>query len=566
LNITSLEIKGYRNLANIEIDFQPDVTVLIGENNSGKTNVLDALYAALRANRPVKQGAFDIADYHLADRESLAGSAGPIELIVRFAEGETDEWHDDVLAQFTDVVALDMDSNTNSVTLRVKGSVRHADVEEEYEWAFLNSEGNPFPRRHYTELYALQRLRPFYQLGALRDVHKEFNRRSTYFAPFVTDPTFSDELREDLSGSLSDINAKVLKSHAAFGTLKQSITAGAEIVAGGADVIIEAVPTRLSELLANTSVSMSSRGAPPFPLESHGSGAQSIAVLSLFHAYVEAKLSSQYDPLSRAILTLEEPEAHLHPSAIRLLWALISSLKAQVIVTSHSGDLLGEVPLQCVRRVRQTATGAKIYKVDASAFNADEMRHLRYGIQANRGELLFARHWLLVEGRTEITGFKRLSELLGANLYANGVRVVDCAQYGGVEPFVKLADQLGISWHCLCDGDMQGHENAAAATAQLKGRPPADHITQYAVQNIEAHLITLGFGDIYERHIAVQKRNLILDAPGTEAYANQVSTALSRGHKEQAIMEVCDAIEADRKRAPEPLRQLFDTCCRLARS
>ena len=66
----------------------------------------------------------------------------------------------------------------------------------------MKKEGPLTKRRFIGELNALQRLRPFYQLGALRDVSREFTKRSTYFSPFVTDPTFSDDLRTEFSLSL----------------------------------------------------------------------------------------------------------------------------------------------------------------------------------------------------------------------------------------------------------------------------------------------------------------------------------------------------------------------------
>ena len=82
-------------------------------------------------------------------------------------------------------------------------------------------------------------------------------------------------------------------------------------------------------------------------------------------------------------------------------------------------------------------TGAKVYKADLNAFDRGELRNLEYGIQAGRGELFFANHWLLVEGRTEVVGLKRLAPLLDVNLHASGVRIVDCQQYGGVGTFRK---------------------------------------------------------------------------------------------------------------------------------
>jgi putative ATP-dependent endonuclease of OLD family len=48
LHIERLELTGFRNL-NAVVDFQPGLTVLVGENNIGKTNVVDALRLVLAA-------------------------------------------------------------------------------------------------------------------------------------------------------------------------------------------------------------------------------------------------------------------------------------------------------------------------------------------------------------------------------------------------------------------------------------------------------------------------------------------------------------------------------------
>jgi putative ATP-dependent endonuclease of OLD family len=51
------------------------------------------------------------------------------------------------------------------------------------------------------------------------------------------------------------------------------------------------------------------------------------------------------------IVALEELEAHLHPSAVRALWQLIDRVPGQKIVSTHSGDLLSEVPPEAVTRL-----------------------------------------------------------------------------------------------------------------------------------------------------------------------------------------------------------------------
>lgn len=42
--LKNLRLKNWRSLRDVNIDFHPEITVLIGANSSGKTNIIDALY------------------------------------------------------------------------------------------------------------------------------------------------------------------------------------------------------------------------------------------------------------------------------------------------------------------------------------------------------------------------------------------------------------------------------------------------------------------------------------------------------------------------------------------
>src|SRR6266705_1121826 len=43
LRMTRLQIENYKSLETADINFHPRVTVLVGRNNSGKSNIIDAL-------------------------------------------------------------------------------------------------------------------------------------------------------------------------------------------------------------------------------------------------------------------------------------------------------------------------------------------------------------------------------------------------------------------------------------------------------------------------------------------------------------------------------------------
>ena len=77
-------------------------------------------------------------------------------------------------------------------------------------------------------------------------------------------------------------------------------------------------------------------------------------------------LRELYEPGSEPVLTLEEPETHLHPQAVRTLWRHFEELPGQKIVTTHSPYFVQHVPFRDVRLVRLTANGTEVRSLPAS--------------------------------------------------------------------------------------------------------------------------------------------------------------------------------------------------------
>lgn len=95
-------------------------------------------------------------------------------------------------------------------------------------------------------------------------------------------------------------------------------------------------------------------------------------------------LSLILHPNQRAVLALDEPDAHLHPSAVRRLMALAHEpAPRHLIIVTHSNALLDELqdPAASIRVVENTKDGARVRKLDAAAleswrqeYNLSDMR------------------------------------------------------------------------------------------------------------------------------------------------------------------------------------------------
>ena len=93
MRVTALLMENFRGIRRLELDLG-EITVLIGENNSGKTAVLDALRLCLRDLGPRRRVVFDALDFHLTDAAAEPASAEPIRIEITFSERSKGEWGD----------------------------------------------------------------------------------------------------------------------------------------------------------------------------------------------------------------------------------------------------------------------------------------------------------------------------------------------------------------------------------------------------------------------------------------------------------------------------------------
>ncbi|NUQ76431.1 MAG: AAA family ATPase [Polyangiaceae bacterium] len=529
--LKQIRIQNFRSLVDVRIPLD-QTTVLLGENNVGKTAVLDAIRFVLSRNATRRGALFDEYDVHLPDETADPRAGNGITIDAEFEESQPDEWMD-AANELDKVVQTDLTTGIDSIFLRV--TCRYAAESKAYESGaeFLTASGEslPGPSRDPRNFQTLLRYVPVFHLSALRDPEEEFSGRSQFWGRILRSLEVPDDKRAELQAQMASLNQNIMAADARVSRIRATLGQAGEVVATGTGerVDIRALPLKAWELLARSEVVLRGRGNNAFfPLSRHGQGVQSLAVLFLFQAFVEHLLASTFEKESTPLLTLEEPESHLHPQAARLLWTKVADLPGQKIVTTHSPYFAQYVPISSLRILRRNGAGTTVHwlpitaeanvpetddlkklvsnnsdlyeyrkptaarpgkliakrkltanehrkllvcfpndstiqkEVDllerkaAALISPEDMRKIEGFSRRTRGEIFFARCWLLCEGQTEVAILPRFAQMLGLSLDGKGIALIDYQNNGSPGAFATLARAFEIPWFLFCDNDQGG--------------------------------------------------------------------------------------------------------------
>jgi putative ATP-dependent endonuclease of OLD family len=316
--------------------------------------------------------------------------------------------------------------------------------------------------------------------------------------------------------------------------------------------------------LAQTPSSSGRRAEPLLSSIKQGTGTRGLAFIGLIGAILDARQRHSLAEEAQPLLVLEDVEAHLHPTTLSAMWELIAKLPAQKILTTNSGELLAAVPLRSIRRIVTDRFGTRVYRIDSERYSVDDLRRIAYHVRINRAGALFARCWLFVEGETEAWLLPELAQIRGYDFPSEGIRCVEFAQ-SGLRALLRLANDLGIEWHLLTDGDEAGHNYVMSARAHLKGRPIEDRITMLEEPDVEHCLFHRGYADVYRTLAGAPppggRGRRFRERP--TAVIHRAIHARSKPGLALAVLEAAN--RPDAPGVPGQLRSLIETAVRLAR-
>lgn len=542
MTLRRIEIEGFRGIRRMTLDLD-GTTTLIGENSCGKTSVLDALELALgHRSTPFVLGPLD---FHLPSGE---GAVPVARIVLRFTF--EDEARRATVAELT----ADRSADGSPVPAAAR---------------LLGRDGRELFPGDTEAFAAFQRKHP-----ALR---VRFARPERTGAPEADPPPLpgppegsrrDGEVTMRLRRTVESAYRKFSGSWRPHPSELREPTEAARALAErwSERLGLPAKSTaRATEVLAQTPVVLGA--TDPLRAEAReGTGMQSLALLMLLGAMVDAEHGTPVETGAEPIVLIEEAEAHLHPILAARVFRLIDRVPGQKVLTTNSGDLLASVPLHAIRRLVRSEAGVAVHAVAQDALTVDEMRRVGYHIRINRASSVFARCWLLVEGETESWLLPEVARVLGYGFPAEGIRCVEFAQCG-IAPILKTARGLGLEWHLLADGDDAGKHYVRAARAFLSGEPDRERITGFREPDVEHYLWGAGYASVYEQ--AARRTGVLPALFGRRRVpaGAVIDRALKLHGKPRMALEVAEAMTAPGSPGvPRLLAAVVEKVVRLARS
>ncbi len=526
MRIDRVEIEGFRGIDRLVIDLDA-LTTIIGEHLAGKSSLLRAIARVLDPLEPEAAPSFSQSDFH---RPHSDGAERATTLSITLGLRADEEAEAELLPGLQD----------GGVSVRVLAT-RSEDGDPVTTVDVLDRAGVPREDIDGTVVLAgLRRRHPAVIVGGPR--------------PSIGKPDPQPAGGERLRSVLLDAaQPRAPLTWDEIGDVREDLLA-----AGG----------RLAEQLGpapDRPRSVQAMTDTPHPLVTDLGSAlaedasphRRIAALWLLVSILDAMPAEGLGVQAEPILLFDDIEANLHPTWLAALCAVAFNLPFQQVVATHSPEVLAWVPLSSLRRLVRGTGQVESRAVQTQRYSIDELRRLAFHVRLNRSGSLFARCWVLVEGETEAWLIPEFALLVGVEFPVEGIRAIEFAQCG-ITPLLKLADDLGIAWLLLADGDPAGNGYARTAKGhQGSGGSAEGVIVVLPAKDIEHYLFRSGYAGVIRQ---------AAHGGGTRAAGRLIRGALERVSKPGLALEILAAAdERGPDGVPPVIRDVATTALRLAR-
>lgn len=480
MKLTKVIINNFRSFGESQIIELNNQTVLIGNNSSGKTTVLQALsklFSDKQNDRIIKK-----SDFHLPKGSRPGENTRNLFIETIFEFDELDGTpYSPAIPSFFEHFTVSKDGAKPFLRIRLESSWEDDGTVEgsiDTQFYYISSDEDTIrdEDKHRAPRKDLDKIRVLY-VPASRTPEKELgNASGSMLSGLVNSINWTEDEINEITDKIDELNNTFLSENGALTQINNEIQKSWELYHednrfSQAELIINS--SEMAAALRQIALKFSpTTTEEAFTVSDLGDGLRSIFYFSLVDSILDIELEITKDreenpdnprfkliPPVLTILAIEEPENHIAPHHIGKLIKRFKQLgnndNSQVILTSHSPAIVKRIDPEDLKYLR-IENNDRVLQTIVSDIQLplaidESYKYIKGAIQAYP-ELYFAKLVVLGEGDSEELLLPKFFDLLGKEVDSSQISIVPL---GGrhVNYFWKLLNALRIPHITLLDFD-----------------------------------------------------------------------------------------------------------------
>lgn len=437
--LSAIHIENYKGIKTLNVIFQKDINVIIGENGGCKTSLIDAIRLLYNLGDQQRELYVTVDDFYLG--ESV------ITIAYEFKGLTTDQ-----KGAFYEYVVLGETEEEDFAKI----TISYKKEKQKVLFSYYTGEVEGQRADSLTFQYFIH-----YYLGALRDSTRDLlTNRNNILGSLINRQVEKNNSQASYEALMNTANAELLKQKEVTDS-QQSINTnliniykkslenqiGLRIEESKAEYIVNII----KPYLPHDTGTLTGEG---FNLKQNSLGFNNLIYIATVLGDINQQLKD--DKTSHYTLLIEEPEAHLHPQLQLNLFEFLKQTNnqdnSQLFITTHSPTLTSKVPLDNLIHLSKNHQAINLYQCfegreaiqveedDEDPFTDDALsrkKQLERYIDVTKSQLFFSKGVLFVEGISEELLVPVFAKILNQSLEDYKIELIN-ADGTSFYPFIYL--------------------------------------------------------------------------------------------------------------------------------
>lgn len=428
--ICGLKVKNYRGL-NLDIDTVEKVSILIGQNDSGKTNICSAILKVLDYNK---------RRIPLVAADSTNSNKDNIEIEIKLTADDLTNEQSAIIGNYIHIdnegkkyMIAKLTSTYNEDTLEYEDTLIYGDPTIDFEEVRINTQ------TQLDKVLSIVYINPVYDIE---------NSKKDFFKFKETDNKENGiYFSENILKEINNLN-ETIQDEKIVDQIQRELNEKGEFKELLEDLNFRVIPNIKEENIYK-SLNVATYDANDNEFNNIGDGKSKI-----FSMILKSKI---YKNDKQKIYIIEEPENHLYVLLQKIyISALLQMNPSQLIITTHSPYTIDfEKVNQIIKISCNRLTGDRIIN-RFDNINNEDFKKFGYLINVEVAEMLYYDNVLLIEGDSEkyfysllMTKDNSFLEKINKNRF--GIYAVNGIAFKTIK---KLLEKLGIKVYIKTDNDI----------------------------------------------------------------------------------------------------------------